>query len=68
LPLCWEQIRPVVHQGSVTLEGTVEWIHQREEAEGAVRRLRGVVSVVNSIALASSPPSRLSLRPLTTAR
>jgi osmotically-inducible protein OsmY len=58
LPLCWEQIRPVVRRGSVTLEGTVEWIHQREEAAGAVRRLRGVLSVVNSIALASSPQPR----------
>jgi osmotically-inducible protein OsmY len=68
LPLCWEQIRPVVRQGSVTLEGTVEWIHQREEAEGAVRRLRGVVSVVNSIALASSPQTHRSLRNLTALR
>ena len=55
LPLCWEQIRPVVRRGSVTLEGTVEWIYQREEAAAAVRRLRGVVSVVNSITLASNP-------------
>jgi osmotically-inducible protein OsmY len=58
LPLCWEQIRPVVHHGSVTLQGTVEWIHQREEAAGAVRRLSGVVSVINSIALASGPQAR----------
>jgi osmotically-inducible protein OsmY len=51
LPLCWQQIRPVVHRGRVTLEGAVEWIHQREEAEGAVGRLRGVVAVVNAITL-----------------
>jgi len=67
LPLCWEQIRPVVRRGRVTLEGTVEWIHQREEAAAAVGRLRGVVSVVNSIALASSAQSRGPLRQLTAA-
>ena len=54
LPLCWRQIRPVVRDGSVTLEGNVEWIHQRVEAEGAARRVRGVVSVTNSIALAAA--------------
>jgi len=51
LPLCWEQIRPVVRDGSVTLEGRVEWLHQRAEAESIVRGVRGVVRVVNSIAL-----------------
>ena len=51
LPLCWQQIRPVVRDGSVTLEGRVEWLHQRAEAESIVRGVRGVVSVVNSIAL-----------------
>jgi osmotically-inducible protein OsmY len=51
VPLCWEQIRPVVHQGCVTLEGAVAWIYQREEAEEAVRKVKGVVCVINSIAL-----------------
>jgi osmotically-inducible protein OsmY len=63
LPLYWQQIRPVVRHGSVTLEGTVEWIHQRAEAEGAVRRLAGVVSVVNSIHLSGSAPARELQRP-----
>ena len=49
LPLAWESIKPVVRQGQVTLEGTVEWHYQREGAENAVRRLNGVVSVFNSI-------------------
>lgn len=53
LPLCWQQIRPVVRGVSVTLEGRVEWIHQRAEAEAIVRGVRGVVSVVNSIALSA---------------
>lgn len=51
LPLCWESVRPVVKEGHVGLEGTVEWHHERERAEAAVRRLRGVVSVRNSISL-----------------
>ena len=42
----------LVQQGCVTLEGRVEWIYQREEAEAAVRRLPGVRGVINAIALA----------------
>ena len=49
LPLCWEEIRPTVHQGNVTLEGAVEWFYQRERAEHAVLNIKGVVSVTNSI-------------------
>src|ERR1700757_3183236 len=54
LPLTWEQIKPVVKQGHVGLEGTVEWHYQRERAESAVRRLKGVVSVRNSIKIRPS--------------
>lgn len=49
LPLKWESIKTIVQQGRVTLEGTVEWHYQRERAESAVRRLSGVVSVLNQI-------------------
>lgn len=49
LPLACENIRPIVKQGRITLEGTVEWHHQRERAEGAMRRLNGVTSLHNSI-------------------
>lgn len=49
LPLTWEQIKPTVKQGRISLEGTVEWHYQRERAEAAMRRLKGVVSVRNSI-------------------
>ncbi|HUO18172.1 MAG TPA: BON domain-containing protein [Steroidobacteraceae bacterium] len=49
LPLAWEGIKPVVQQGRVRLEGTVEWHYERERAESAVRRLGGVVSVLNQI-------------------
>lgn len=51
LPLVWEDIRPIVKEGHVALEGTVEWHNQRERAEAAVRHLRGVLSVRNSISL-----------------
>ena len=51
LPFVWEDIKPIVKQGHVALEGTVEWHNQRERAEAAVRRLRGVLSVRNSISL-----------------
>ncbi len=60
LPLYWEQIRPIVHQGIVTLEGVVDESYQREEAAGAVRRVRGVVCVVNAISLA---PGAQAARP-----
>ena len=51
LPIAWEQIRPVVHQGHVALEGIAEWHDERERAEAAVRRVPGVMSVRNSIKL-----------------
>jgi osmotically-inducible protein OsmY len=49
LPMSSQDIKPLVHDGHVALEGTVEWHHQRERAESIVRELRGVVSVRNSI-------------------
>jgi osmotically-inducible protein OsmY len=51
LPMSWQDIKPLVHDGHVALEGTVEWHYQREKVEDAVRELRGVVSVRNSIRL-----------------
>ena len=42
-------VTPIVHNGEVTLEGEVEWRFQKEQAEEAVRRLRGVKSVSNLI-------------------
>jgi osmotically-inducible protein OsmY len=51
LPSCWRQVRPIVRRGSVTLEGELERIEQRELAETVVRGVRGVACVVNAIAL-----------------
>ena len=49
LPMSWDKIRPMVRNGQVVLEGTVEWNFQRERAERAVRRLPGIWEVRNSI-------------------
>jgi osmotically-inducible protein OsmY len=49
LPISWEEIKPTIQDGKISLEGTVEWHYQRERAEQAMHNLRGVVSVRNSI-------------------
>ena len=49
LPSICQNIKTVVQQGRVKLEGTAEWHYQRERAESVLRRLSGVVSVLNQI-------------------
>jgi osmotically-inducible protein OsmY len=49
LPYAWERTRVLVNNGWVTLEGEVEWNYQRERAEEAIRRVRGVKWITNSI-------------------
>ena len=51
LPFSWHQIKVVVDKGWVTLEGQVEWNYQRVDAERAVRRVKGVQGVINTIQL-----------------
>ena len=51
LPVTYEHITPVVKDGWITLEGEVEWNYQRDLAERAVRRLKGVKGVTNLINL-----------------
>jgi osmotically-inducible protein OsmY len=51
LPYSYEHIKAVVRGGSVTLEGEVDWNFQRERAENAVRRVRGVKGVQNMITI-----------------
>ena len=51
LPVSWENIKVVVKNGIVTLEGDVEWQYQRDRAESAVRWIKGVKSVANLIKL-----------------
>jgi osmotically-inducible protein OsmY len=52
LPEVWENIKVVVREGWVTLEGTVEWQYQREAAERAVRPIKGVRGITNLVQLA----------------
>jgi osmotically-inducible protein OsmY len=51
LPISSERIKIVVKNGWVTLEGQVEWQYQRQTAESAVRRIKGVKAVNNLIQL-----------------
>jgi osmotically-inducible protein OsmY len=51
LPFSSETIRVVVKEGRITLEGSVEWQYARERAENAVKRIRGVKGVTNTIEL-----------------
>ncbi len=46
----------VVKDGFVTLEGSVDWNYQRQRAEQAVRRLRGVKGVSSLIHLQRRVP------------
>lgn len=51
LPFVHENIKVVVRQGRVILEGTVEWNYQREMAEATVRTVSGVTAFENRIAI-----------------
>lgn len=44
-----EQIESTVTDGSVTLEGTVNSLRQKDDAERAIRRLEGVAGIINKI-------------------
>ena len=47
-----DNIQAVVHQGHITLTGRVNWLFQKLDAEDAIRRIGGVRSVTNYIAVA----------------
>ena len=49
LPYSHNLIKVVVNDGWVSLEGEVEWNYQKELAEAAVRRVKGVKSLSNFI-------------------
>ena len=46
-----ERIMSTVSDGWVTLEGAVDYWREREDAERAIRRLNGVVGVINKITI-----------------
>jgi osmotically-inducible protein OsmY len=49
LPYSHSMIKAIVNNGWVTLEGDVEWNYQKERAEAAARRVRGVKGITNFI-------------------
>ena len=51
LPYSHSRIKVVVKNGWVTLEGDAEWHYQKERAEEAVRRVKGLLGVTNSISI-----------------
>lgn len=44
-----DNVQAAVHNGHVTLTGTVEWLFQTEQAANAVRHIWGVVGVFNHV-------------------
>ncbi len=52
-----DRIKVVVSKGWITLEGAVEWGHQRTAAEDAVRRLTGVLGIRNHVTVRPRPTS-----------
>lgn len=55
LPYSGKSIKVVVKDGWVSLEGEVTWNYQRERAEAAVRRLRGLQGISNLVLLKPQP-------------
>lgn len=55
LPYSAHLIRITVHEGTVTLEGAVEWGYQKTRAAEAIVNLRGVKRVNNLIVLKGIP-------------
>lgn len=49
LPSSFQQIKVIVKDGKLRLEGEVEWNYQRERAAEAVRRIKGVKTLANEI-------------------
>jgi osmotically-inducible protein OsmY len=56
LPYSGEKFTVTVKDGWVTLEGEAEWQYQREQAEAAVRRIRGIKGITNLIQLQAKAP------------
>lgn len=62
-----DTVQAAVHQGHVTLTGTVDWHYQRVQAEKAVRYIRGVRHVANRIAVVPRAATQDMHRRITTA-
>lgn len=61
--LSTDKIHVTVSKGWVTLEGEVEWLFQKEDAERVVRRIAGVKGVTNLLTVKPRPmPAELKER------
>ncbi|MGO9935323.1 MAG: BON domain-containing protein [Steroidobacteraceae bacterium] len=49
LPFSYDNIKSVIKNGWVTLDGSLEWNYQRIDAESTARHVKGVVGVTNLI-------------------
>jgi osmotically-inducible protein OsmY len=56
LPYSGEKFTLTVKEGWVPIEGEAEWQYQREQAEAAVRRIRGIKGISNLIQLQAKAP------------
>lgn len=52
------EVQVAVHDGHVTLTGTVTWLFQRQQAERAVRHVKGVRGVFNHITVRAVSTAR----------
>jgi osmotically-inducible protein OsmY len=57
-----ERIRSTVYNGWIALEGTVDFLHEREGAERHVRRLAGVRGVYNQIEVSPQEAKQENVR------
>jgi osmotically-inducible protein OsmY len=57
VPVVAEQVKVLVRNGWITLEGGVEWDYQRSAIEGAVRRVKGLKGVTNTIRVEPRVPA-----------
>jgi osmotically-inducible protein OsmY len=57
LPYSADNIKVVVNNGWITLEGEVDWNYQKERAEEAVRHVKGVKGVMNMIQVKPKVPA-----------
>lgn len=58
VPALADRVQAAVHNGRVTLTGTVEWLFHIAEADKAVRHIRGVVDVFNHVNVAPKSGQR----------
>jgi osmotically-inducible protein OsmY len=57
-PALSDTVQATVHNGRVTLTGTVEWLLQKSQVEDAIHRVPGVVGVFNHLSVRPKPVGR----------